>query len=63
MDNFKLYFLSRGQPLSLKNLLIFVQIISMLWDLFGNLIFAVIARMSCGNRILNRNASSSTWNK
>ena len=57
MDNFKFNFLSRGQLESL-NLLTFIQNIIMLRGFFGNLIFAIIARMLCGNHL---DVSMSTW--
>ena len=53
MDNFKFNFLSRGQLESLNLDRIFLPlfkiIITMLRGFFGNLIFAIIARMLCGN--------------
>ena len=53
MDNFKLNFLSRGQLESL-NLgrifsVTFIQNITMQGVFFGNLTFAIITRMLCGN--------------
>ena len=50
MDNFKLNFLSRDQLESL-NRLTFIQTITMLRGFFGNLVFAIIAWMLCGNHL------------
>ena len=49
MDNIKFNFLSRGQLES--DLLTSIQNITMLRRFFGNLIFAIIARMLCGNHL------------
>ena len=54
MDNFKFNFLSRGQLESLNLDKIFFplfKIIPILKGFFGNLIFAIIARMLRGNHL------------
>jgi len=55
MDNFKINFLSRGQLESLNLDRIFLPllkiIITMLRGFFGNLIFAIIAQILCGNHL------------
>ena len=54
MDNFKFNFLSRGQLESLnldKFLLTGFKTITMPRGFSGNLIFAIIARMLCGNHL------------
>ena len=48
MDNFKFNILSRGQLASLN-----FKNITVLRGFFGNLIFAIIARMLCGNHLNN----------
>ena len=56
MDNFKFNFLSRGQleSLSLAKFFLTVFIILPYHEVFfGNLIFAIIARMFGGNHVLN----------
>ena len=53
-DNFKLNFLSRDQFESLNLDKIFLPLFKILpyWEvLFGNLIFAIISRMLCGNHL------------
>ena len=54
MDNFKMNFLLRGQLVSLnleRIFFTFIQNITMLRGFFGYLIFAIIARMLCGNHL------------
>ena len=53
MDNFKLNFLSRGQleSLNFDRDVTFIQNITMLRGFFGDLIFAIIAPMLCGNHL------------
>ena len=57
MDNFKFNFLWRGQLESLNLDKIFFPLfkiitgITMLRGFFGNLIFAIFARMLCGNHL------------
>ena len=54
MDNFKFNFLSRGQLESLnlhRIFFTFIQNITMLRGFFGNLIFAINARMLSGNHL------------
>ena len=54
LDNFKFNFLSRGQLESLNLDKIFLplfKILPCLRGFFGNLIFAIIARMLCGNHL------------
>ena len=55
MDNFKFNFLSQGQfeSLNLDRIFfpLFKIIITMLRGSFANLIFAIIARMLCGNHL------------
>ena len=55
MYNFKFNYLSRGQLVSLNLDKIFLpallKILPCYEAFFGNLIFAIIARMLCGNRL------------
>ena len=49
MYNFKFNYLSRGQLVSLNLDKIFLPLLK--GGFFGNLIFAIIARMLCGNHL------------
>ena len=54
MYNFKFNYLSRGQLVSLNLDKIFLPVLKILpchEAFFGNLIFAIIARMLCGNHL------------
>ena len=54
MHNFKFNYLSRGQLVSLnldKIFLLLLKILPRYEAFFGNLIFAIIARMLCGNHL------------
>jgi len=54
MDNFKFNFLSRGQLESLRLdtiFLILIKILPCYAGFFGNFVFAIIARMFCGNHL------------
>ena len=67
MYNFKFSYLSRGQLVSLnldKIVLPLLKILPCYEAFFGNLIFAIIARMLCGNhlkRYLQRNFARSFY--
>ena len=53
MDNFKFNFLSRDQleSLNLDRILTLFKILPCKEGFFGNLIFAIIAQMLCGNHL------------
>ena len=67
VDNFKFNFLSRGHLESLNLDRIFLPlfkiIITMLRHFFGNLIFAIIAQMLCGNHFKHLRIRHYDWLK